>query len=253
MKNTIRLLVMFIAICATTVSAQQKVRTTDYATFQSWASQIVIPQYKLAECENESELNYTANFAAGTTKMLQLSVQDIGMFKTNAQPINGAVQYIFNGRNASFMSSPDASYLVVEFKENEICVGVATTGKVEKSFLENIITKANPLLLKLKSASIDQTNWPLSIPAALKIPGVISITKQDPDGTFKESYLVTAKLSPELLSTLKTMMSKYNTNSLTDGIKEKNAQLICSEAEDIQQLTETFKNGQGINFIYYIQ
>jgi hypothetical protein len=253
MRNIIRLLVMFIAICVTTVSAAQSIRTTDYATFQSWARQIAIPQYKLAECENESELNYTASFAAGTTKMIQLSVQDIGMFKTNAQPINGAVQYLFNGRNASFMSSPDASYLVVEFKENEICVGVATTGKVEKSFLENIISKSNPLALKSKLVSLDLTNWPTSIPAVLKIPGVTQITKQDPDGVFKETYKATAKLSPELVNALKILMSKYKTETLADAFKEKNVQLICSDAENINQLTETFKNGEDITFIYYIQ
>ena len=240
-------------LLSTVLTMSQAIRTVDYETFQSWARQIAIPQYKLAECENENGLNYTAALAAGTIKMIQISVQDIGMFKTNAQPINGIVKCIFNGRNAAFMSNNDASYLVVEFKENEICVGVATTGKVEKSFLENIITKANPLLLKSKSASIDQTNWPIAIPAALKIPGVTTITKQAADGIFKETYKVIAKMIPEIISTLKSLMSKYNTKTLTDGIKEKNVQLICSDAENMQQLTESFKNGQVINFIYYVE
>lgn len=240
-------------LLSTVLTMSQAIRTVDYATFQSWARQIAIPQYKLAECENENELNFTAAFAAGTTKMIQISVQDIGMFKTNAQPINGTVKCTFNGRNAAFMSSPDASYFVVEFKENEICVGVATTGKVEKSFLENIITKANPLLLKSKSVNMNLINWPIAIPAALKIPGVTTITKQAPDGIFKETYKAVAKMSPELIVTLKSLMSKYNTRTLTDGIKEKNVQLICSDAENMQQLNETFKNGQDINFIYYVE
>jgi hypothetical protein len=48
-------------------------------------------------------------------------------------------------------------------------------------------------------------------------------------------------------------MSKYKTETLADAFKEKNVQLICSDAENINQLTETFKNGEDITFIYYIQ
>lgn len=251
MKNIILLLVL--SVCITSNYAQQKVRTTDFATFKKWSNQVQINGYKQGEVEDESSINYTANYFSGTTKLIQISVSDISHFNTSVSPAQKAQKYLLNGNNAVYYASPENSFLALEFKTQELCVSVAATGKVDKAFLENIITKANPALLISKTVNNDKINWPLSIPASLKIPGAITITKQDPDGVFKESYLVSAKLTPELLSTLKTMMGKYNTNSLTDGIKEKNVQLICSDAEDIQQLTETFKSGQGVSFIYYIQ
>lgn len=255
MRNKISLLAVLLIICLTSISAQQKIRTTDFATFKKWSSQVQMSGYKQGEVEDESSINFTANYFAGTTKLIQIGVSDISYFKTMVSPAQKAQQYLFDGKNAVYYASPENSFLAVEYKQQEFCVSVAATGKVDKAFLEAIFTKSNPKALYnlTTTSSNSSVKWPLSIPESLKLPAVINIEKLDPDGYYAEIYELKAKLSNELIEKLKALMAKYNTTSLSELIKDGKAQLICSEAETIEQLKSQFKQGESVKFIIYIK
>ncbi len=254
MKNKISLLAVLLIMCFTLISAQQKIRTTDFATFEKWSSQVQINGYKQGEVEDESSINYIANYFSGTTKLIQIGVSDISHFRTMASPAQKAQLYLFDGNNAVYFASPENSFLAVEYKQQELCVSVAATGKVDKVFLEAILLKSNPKsLYNLSLSSSSSVKWPASIPESLKIPNVISIEKLEPDGYYTEIYELKSKLNNELIEKLKALMGKYNTTSLSESIKEGKAQLICTDAETIDQLKEQFKLGEIVRFMIYIK
>lgn len=254
MTKKFNLLVVTVIMCLTSMFAQQKIRTTDFPTFKNWSSQVQISGYKQGEMEDESSINYTANFFSGTTKLIQISVSDISSFRTMVSPAQKAQKYLFDGNNAVYYTSPDNSFLAVEYKQLELSVIVAATGKVDKAFLETILTKSNPkALYNLSASNSSSLKWPASIPESLKLPNAISIEKLQPDGDYSEIYELKAKLSNELVERLKALMRKYNTSSLSEPINEGRALLICSEADTIEQLKEQFKQGASVKFIYYIK
>jgi acetylglutamate kinase len=167
-------------------------------------------------------------------------------------PAQKAQQYLFDGNNAVYYNSSDNSFLAVEYKQQEYCVSIAATGKVDKAFLESILTKANPkVLYSLSASSSSDISWPKSIPASFRLTNVTDIEKMSPDGYYTEIYELKAKLSNELIEELKGLMAKYNTTSLSESIKEGNAQLICTDAETIDQLKEQFKQGEIVRFMIY--
>jgi len=255
MKNRISLLVlMMIVVFSTICQSQKKIRTTDFSTFKKWSSQIVINGYKHGEIEDEGSINFTANFFAGTTKLIQIGVSDVSFFKSMVSPSQQVQKYIFSGNNAVFMSMPGNTFLAVEYKQFELCVNITATGKVDKAYLEAILTKANPgALYNLTASGSSGVKWPVSIPESLRIAGVTGISQLDPDGYYTEIYELKAKLSNELIEKLKNLMAKYKTTSLSESIKDGKAQLICSEAETIEQLKSQFKPGETVKFIVYIR
>jgi len=254
MVNKISLLAVLLIMCLTPIFAQQKIRTTNFDTFKKWSNQVQISGYKQGEVEDESSINYTANYFSGTTKLIQIGVSDISSFRTMVSPAQKVQKYIFDGENAIYLASPENSFLAVEYKQQELCVIVAATGKVDKEFLETILTKSNPkALYDLSASSSSSVKWPASIPESLKLPNAISIEKFDPDGYYAEIYELKAKLSNELIEKLKALMAKFNTTSLSESMKDGKTQLICSDAETITQLQQDFKPGSTITFSYYIK
>jgi len=254
MKNKINLVVVFMVVISTIAFGQQKIRTTDFPTFKKWSSEIVINGYKQGDVEDENSINFIANYFAGTTKLIQLSVCDISFFRTMASPTQQSQKYLFGSNNALFFSSPENSFLAVEYKQSELCVSIAATGKVEKAFLETILTKSNPnALYNLSASGSKGIKWPASIPESFKITNVVSIEKAEPDGYYTEIYELNAKFSNELINNLQALMAKHNTSSLSESIKDGKAQLICADAETIDQLKEQFKQGQLVKFIVYIK
>ena len=248
------LLILFVFAFLSGNMAQQKIRTTNFSTFKKWSNRISLSGYKQGEVDDESSIRYTANFFSGTTKLIQIGVSDISFFKTMISPAQKAQKYLFAGNNALFFSSPGNSFLAVEYKQIELCVNVAVTGKVEKSFLEAILTKANPnALYNLTASGNADVKWPASIPVTLRLTGVTNIDKLEPDGYYSEIYELKARLSNELIEKLKTLMAKYKTTSLSEAIKDGKAELICSEAESVDQLKEQFKQGETVKFIVYVK
>lgn len=254
MTKKISLLVLLLIMCSTSIFSQQKIRTTDFPTFKKWSSQLQISGYKQGEIEDESSINYTANYFSGTTKLIQISVSDISSFRTMVSPAQKAQKYLFDGNNAVYYTSPENSFLAVEYKQQEYCVSIAATGKVDKAFLESIFTKANPkALYSLSASSNSDLSWPKSIPASFRLTNVTDIEKMSPDGYYTEIYELKAKLSNELIEELKGLMAKYKTTLLSESISEGKAQLICSDAETIEQLKEHFKLCEKIKFMIYIK
>lgn len=232
--------------------AQQQLRTTDFTTFKKWSSQIVINGYKQGETEDEGS-NFIANYFSGTSKLIQISVSDVSSFKFMAAPGQASQKYQLGGNNAVYFATADNSLLAVEYKNVELCVSVAITGKVERVFLENILTKANPTQLYNLSSGNSDLKWPSSIPASFRLTTVVSIEKTEPDGDYKEMYELKAKFSNELIDNLKRLMEKFDTSSLSESLHDGKAQLICLDGETIDQLMEQFKPGQQVKFMVYIK
>ena len=247
-----RLLFVSIFVFSAVFANAQARLAVSYSDFQTWAKQIKISGYPFVESEQDGA-EYTAMLGSGPTKALQLRVAGIEKFDEYKMMKKEAVPYTWNGyKTVSFFFS-EVTFLVVALPEAEVAVTFGISGNVTRAVIEDLAAKSNLQNLKpAKPGTIAPgVKWPDIVPTDMRISNVQSINFLGDDGTFKEVIEVKATMGPELVTAVQAILKKYNgTLSSTETAK---LIFICSEAESIAQLGETFKKGEPVKFIYYIK
>jgi hypothetical protein len=226
-----------------------------YPDFVSWAKQIKVSGYPFVESEKEGS-DYSAMFGSGPEKALQLRVYDIARFSEYKSIAKQAAVYTLNGYQTVYYEFSGITFLTMELPEVQLAILFGINGKVTKAAMEDIAAKSN--LKNLKSNNSIETGvlpsgvkWPVVIPADMWLSNVESIESLGSDGTYKDVIQVKATMNQALISSVQTILKKYNGElSLTSTNK---LDFICSVAENLSQLQQDFKPGSSVTFMYYIK
>jgi hypothetical protein len=250
-----RLLFATILIFTSVFTFAQAKLTVSYPDFVSWAKQIKISGFPFVESEQDGN-DYSAMFGSGPEKALQLRVYDIARFSEYKSVAKQAPVYTWNGYQTVYYEFSGVTFLSLQLPEVQLAVLFGINGKAAKAALEDIAAKSNLKNLKSnKSAEASilpaGVKWPDAIPADMWLSNVESIESLGSDGTYKDVIQVKATMGPALISSVQTILEKYN-GELTLTSTEK-LDFICAEAESLNQLQKDFKPGTLVTFMYYIK
>lgn len=249
MKKSI--LPLLFALISISAYSQAKLHVS-FADFQAWAKQVKIPGYPYLESEQDGA-DYSAMFGNGPEKAFQMRLMPLASFNDYKAVSKNATAYSLNGLKAVFYTFANTSLLSIELPQAQACISFAQAGTLPQSTLEGYALKANLHTLKPSgfTANAPGVKWPDVIPADIRIAGVESIQSQGSDGTYKEVIEVKASMSTSLVTSVETILRKYNGElSLT---KTPQVDFACAVAESIDQLKTSLKNGQPVMFMYYIK
>jgi len=242
---------IILALFSTAAIAQTKLPVA-FPDFENWGKQIKISGYPFLDC-NQDVSEYTAMFGSGPTKAFQIRLMGINHFGEYKMVSKDASVYSLNGRKTVFYTYANITILTIELTEVQLAITYAMNGKINKSVMEELASKTNLQNLKPTKSGVSTSGikWPGVIPAEMRLSNVESIKALGTDGTYKDVLEVKATMGPQLIQSIQSILKKYNgelTLTSTDQLD-----FICSEAENLDQLQSSFKNGQSVSFLYYIK
>ncbi len=229
-----------------------------FDAFTDWVSGLGIQGYQFMEAEKEGDtefnepVNYTAKFAnMQTRQMVSFSLHNIKEFQRYAS-FDEPVQ--INGMRVVFSSQGEGKLLMLIAEIPGLPAAAELlffpTGTREKA--SSIFNTINfePLI----SAS-GRVSWPSEIPEDARInANVLQISKStaSTDG-YQYEYTVSVAMDSGLIDELKRLQSRYNTFGL-DVIKvDKLLDIVCADAQDIENLKKYKREHETVSFIYYVK
>lgn len=221
-----RIILTVVLVFATITAFSQARLAIPFTDFEKWVKQIKIAEYPFMESQND-ESDYSAMFASGPTKVLQVRVGDLKRFGDYKFIAKDAPIYTWNTHRAVYYFYADITIITIEVLEAQIFITFGVNGKATKAVMEGIATKANIQNLRIPSTALASTlpagvKWPLVIPEDIRISSVESIKSLGTDGN-------------------------VNLTS-TDKLD-----FICAQAESVHQQQNDFKIGEPVLFMYYIK
>jgi hypothetical protein len=249
MKRSI--IALIFALVYTTSFSQSKLQVS-FTDFQAWAKQISIAEYPLLESEQDGS-DYTAMLGSGPEKAFQIRLMAMGSFNDYKMISKDAAVYTMSGFKAVNYTYAGTTILTLELPQAQASITFARSGTVPKATMEGLALKSNLQNLKVSTSAANApgVKWPEMIPADMRVSNVQSISSLGDDGTYKDVIEVKATLNQSLISSVESILKKYNGE--LSLISTDKLDFICSVAENLPQLKADFKNGETVSFMYYIK
>lgn len=227
--------------------------------FGNWASEQNLPGYNFMQYDSEGdadygeEVSYSAVFS-GNARMLNLGLESASAFGASKLYVSSGQgeKFELGGHDAVYVKNEGArtmSFVYVSRPDLAATLTIMTSPAVSIDELKDLYAELDFSGLAAGGA----VSWPGEIAAESRLNcKIISIEKQKyPSDGYSSEFAVQAVMSDALLDEISRLTGKFGGELYS--MKTPGVDVVCAEAETLDDLKAIKNPGETVEFRYYVK